>query len=56
MMHGQTQIEFISFEVKLAFILLYFIVLVCKYNLAYFHFSDLFVINFPFSTFVICLG
>jgi NADH-ubiquinone oxidoreductase chain 1 len=46
----------ISYEVRLAFILLSFVVLVCRYNLAYFYFfSGLFVINFSFSSFIVYL-
>jgi NADH-ubiquinone oxidoreductase chain 1 len=46
----------ISYEVRLAFILLSFVVLVCRYNLAYFYlFLSLLVINFLFSSFVVYL-
>jgi len=47
--------ETISYEVRLVFILLSFVVLVCRNNLAYFFFSCLFVIKFSFSSFVLCL-
>ena len=48
----------ISYEVRLAFTLLSFVVLVCRYNLVFFiflFFSILFVVNFSFSSFVIYL-
>ena len=42
----------ISYEIRLAFILLYFVALVCRYDFVYFYFfSGLFVINF-FSLFL----
>jgi NADH-ubiquinone oxidoreductase chain 1 len=36
----------ISYEVRLAFILLSFVILVCRYDLSYFCFSSLIVVNF----------
>jgi NADH:ubiquinone oxidoreductase subunit H len=49
-LHALAQI--ISYEVRLAFILLSFVVLVCSGLFLFF--SGLFVINFSFSSFVIC--
>ena len=38
----------ISYEVRLAFILLSFVILICRYNLAFYFFSGFFVVNFSF--------
>jgi len=45
----------ISYEVRLAFILLSFVILICRYNLAYFYFSGLIVVSFSSSSFVVYL-
>ena len=53
---GRLYPQTISYEVRLAFILLSFVILVSSYNLAYFYFfSGLFVVNFSFSSFVVYL-